>query len=145
MLNTEAFVLLAGNPEKYDEECRRLKSGGAYGSLPKLQEVQHASGFRSAELQRSIYGWVIRSGSGLDGFSIMFTPDQGTVDKGFQEAYIWGVAWAQNDRDNREFYMRRDYFSSGEFTYWDPKEISTVAKSLVFPAAGKDKIREGAE
>lgn len=111
MLNKKGFVLLAGDPERWDDELAAecMVSGGTY--LPQAQEVQFQKGRRHAELIRSMYGWYVRSGTGLEGFAIMYTPNQGVADRGFLDAFMWGCVWAEEDPENREFYVRRSELS----------------------------------
>ena len=66
MLNTEQFILLAGRPEKWDEEVRQHASRAANQNVginvPELQEHQHDRGRRGVELVKSAYGgrFVVR-------------------------------------------------------------------------------------
>jgi len=105
MINRTDFILLAGQPDKQDAETVTRMKQGEY--LTDIQEDQHRRGKREAELQRSMYGWTVRSGNGLDGFAIMYTPGQSRPDKGFAEALMWGRAWANQRPEDREFYIRR--------------------------------------
>jgi len=109
MINIKAFKLLAGQPEAWDREVIGFTRAG--GSLTEIQERQHAKGRRSAEMMRSLYGWHVRSASGLEGFALLYSSPRGeqivSPDKGFATAYEWGVAWANEGPLNREFYIRR--------------------------------------
>jgi hypothetical protein len=75
MLNTEHFILLAGRPEKRDEEirqqARRAGDPKVEINLPKLQEDQHDRGHRSVEVVKSAYGWTVRCASGLNNFQLV--------------------------------------------------------------------------
>lgn len=119
MLNTEHFVLLAGNPAKWDEETRRLPDRGE--SLCALQVDQHRRGRRSASLTWSIYGWYIRAGSNLESPEVLAHTRErgGPLDGSFEAALEWGTAWADADPENREFYasvsLLRDH--KGETCY----------------------------
>ena len=99
------YILLAGKPEKHHEDTITRMKHGEY--LTDIQEDQHRRGKREAELLRSIYGWTVRSGSGLDNFGIMYIPIQALPDKGFTEALKWGCDWANEQPEDREFYIRR--------------------------------------
>lgn len=109
MLNTTHFILLAGNPEPWDEEVRRRCQPGKYENtfksedLCRVQADQSARGRLSAELVLSQYGWTVRYGSGLQNFSILYKSD----DTHPQRAYNWGVRWANEAPDFREFYVRK--------------------------------------
>ena len=106
MINTKAFLQIAGDTGRWDDLTRsRVKCGE---SLSRVQERQYAAGFRTAELMRSLYGWYIRSGSGLED-GIFFRPSgrEGMSDKGFAECLKWGRAWVDEDPECREFYVRR--------------------------------------
>ena len=109
MLNTEAFLLIAGYTEHWDQDLREKVAVGI--PLPRVQEDQHGRGLRSAELLRSKYGWYVRSGTGLDGWQILYTPERAEqlerVDRGFWLALEWGKAWVAADPQNREFYARK--------------------------------------
>lgn len=100
MLNTEHFELLAGNPTKWDEETlRRVKAGE---SLPSVQEDQHRRGRRSAELVPPGLSdsYFVRAASGLDDFAVLHGPTSKPA------ARQWGLAWANEDPEHREFYIR---------------------------------------
>jgi len=75
MLNTEHFILLAGRPGKWDEEVRQQASCATEQNvpinLPKLQEDQHDCHRRSVEVVKSAYGWMVRSGSGLENLHLV--------------------------------------------------------------------------
>ena len=105
MINRTDFILLAGQPEKQDAETVSRLKQGEY--LTDIQEDQHRRGKREAELLRSMYGWTVRSGNGLDGFAIMYVPCRNRPDKGFAEGLMWGRAWANERPEEREFYIRR--------------------------------------
>lgn len=108
MLNNEHFVLLAGNPGKWDDEIRaRCKqNSGLFESegLCKVQASQHARGRRSACLQRTMYGWSVRLDSGLDDRQILYGGRHSSVDRSQEAAIAFGIAWANEDPQNREFY-----------------------------------------
>ena len=139
MLNKEGFVLLAGKPDKWDAELTEECRNGA--QLPQVQERQFRQGRRHAELMRSMYGWYVRSGTGLDGFALMFTPRQDVADKGFFEAFTWGCAWAEEDAENREFYVRRfELRERGEEILGSFMELTKLygqVHSMLERAAGK--------
>ena len=107
MINTKDFLQIAGNTGRWDDLTRTRVECGE--SLPHVQERHHAAGFRSAEMTRSVYGWYIRSGSGLDGFAVLFQPTERhqLSDRGFAECLRWGKAWVDEDPECREFYIRR--------------------------------------
>lgn len=108
MLNTEGFVLLAGNPKKWDlDTLKRVRPGrydGTFNSddLCKVQVDHHFKGFRTMQLLETVYGWSVRSGSNLDGRSIL-TPRGLTL----RQALDAGKDWANADPDNREFIAYR--------------------------------------
>lgn len=97
MLNTESFVLLAGDPSAWDDEIRNNPQG-----LVRIQEEQWARGRRTAELAKTMFGWCVRSGMGFDNWQSLspnFTAQS--------DAIQWGKAWAEEDPTNREFIARR--------------------------------------
>ncbi|MBW2672160.1 MAG: hypothetical protein JRD89_01930 [Deltaproteobacteria bacterium] len=109
MLNTNAFLLLAGDPEHWDNEtiakCRPGSIAGTYNShdLCALQVDQSSRGQRSAQLSLSLYGWTVRYASGLQDRAILFS----SKDHDPMKAYEWGCKWANADPNNREFYVGR--------------------------------------
>jgi hypothetical protein len=135
MLNTEDFILLAGRPEKWDEEIRRQASRAAdqnvRTNLPKLAEDQHRRGRRSVEVVKSAYGWTVRCASGLDNFQLV----AGSCRHGahwpgtYAAAAAWGINWANEDPENRECFVRRA----------DAEETVTIEVEM--QAFGDAKIR----
>jgi hypothetical protein len=102
MLNTEHFVLLAGNSDKWDEETqRRVKAGE---SLPNVQINQHGRGRCSIQLVETIYGWSIRYASGLNGFGILWGSRMAGRKVTRDEAIEWGKRWVAEDPGHREFF-----------------------------------------
>lgn len=107
MLNDTYYILVAGNPQKWDDETRARCRPGRYENtwnsedLCKVQIDQHRRGRRSATIVETIYGWSLRSASNLDGRQIIAS--RLTRD----EAIAAGTAWANEDPDNREFFIRR--------------------------------------
>lgn len=117
MLNREHFVLIAGNPGRWDINLRSRVENGE--DLCAVQEDQHAHGRRSAELVCTSQGYVIRAGSSLMKLQIMFMPQgYGTFDQlkntemeywrmGLVQCLEWGINWVNEDPDNRELYIRK--------------------------------------
>lgn len=109
MLNTERVMLLAGNPEPWDEEIRKKSRRGSASNtfnsedLCELQIKQSSRGRLSAHLVLSMYGWTVRYASGLQGFSILYS----SRNKDPKQAYDWGVRWTNEDPDKREFFVSR--------------------------------------
>ena len=108
MINTKAFVLLAGDPSRWDEELRqRIKK---HESLLQVQEDQHARGRRSAELVKGVFGFYVRAASNLDSLQVLArTKDRGGPLSGTRDnAVQWGKMWANEDPQNREFFARKN-------------------------------------
>lgn len=101
MLNKEKFILLAGCPDKWDQEMLNLPDRGQ--SLIDLQLDQASRGRRSAHMVLSIYGWTVRYASNLQNRNILF----GSSSFDPKLALEWGVSWANKDPMNREFYVSR--------------------------------------
>jgi hypothetical protein len=121
MLNTEHFTILAGRPEKWDEEVRQQASRAAGQdvgiNLPELQEDQHARGRRSVEVVKSGCSWAVRCASGLDNFQLVGGSRVAAHWPGtYAAAAAWGVNWANEDPANRECFVRKA----------DAEEIVTV-------------------
>jgi hypothetical protein len=134
MLNTEDFILLAGRPEKWDEEIRqqaRRAGDPKVGiNLPKLHEDQHNRGRRSVEVVRSAYGWTARFASALDNFHLVAGSRHDARWPGtYAAGAAWGIIWANEDAANRECFVRRA----------DAEEIITIEAQM--QAFGGSKIR----
>lgn len=109
MLNSIAFKVLAGNPKKWDDEMvARTKAGFA---LTFVQEEQYQQGRRSAVLDHSVHGWLVRSNTNLDGRKVLFGGAEYAAKHGRtatkEEAIAWGTKWANRDPDKREFIARK--------------------------------------
>lgn len=63
------FYNMAGDGAKWREEMKSLPNRGE--ALIALQRKQHSRGVTKADMTLSIYGWVLRYASGLNGFSII--------------------------------------------------------------------------
>ena len=134
MLNTEHFILLAGRPEKWDEEVRRQVSGAAGQNvginLAELQEEQHNRGRRSVEVVKSAYGWTVRCASGLDNFELLAGSRCDADWPGtYAAAAAWAINWANEDPGNRECFVRKA----------DAEEIVTIEVEM--QAFGGGEIR----
>jgi hypothetical protein len=135
MLNTEQCVLLAGRPEKRDEEVREQASRAGDQrvgiNLPKLQEDQHNRGRRSVEVVKSAYGWTVRCSCGLDNFQLVAGGRRHSAHwpGTYVAAAAWGINWANEDAQNRECFVRKA----------DAEEIVTIEVEM--QAFGDAKIR----
>ena len=107
MLNTEHYVTLAGNPDKWDSEMRELRQPGTHCSLTELQESQSERGYIPAVLVESMLGWCVRYASGLQGFGLLLSSRKLGRKISREEAIAWGVQWANQDPNNREFYASK--------------------------------------
>jgi hypothetical protein len=104
MLNQQAFVLLAGDPEAWDQEMiRRCRpTDNRYPeSHANVQVEQAARGRLSAELVESIRGWSVRYASNLQNRAFIFR--RGTKEQAIEA----GKTWANADPKNREFFAYR--------------------------------------
>lgn len=99
MLNQKNFILLAGNPQKWDDEMLTLTNRGE--ALVALQVSQAQRGRLSAHLVRSIYGWTVRYASGLQNFAIIHKSGS----KNIANALSFGINWANQDPNNRELFV----------------------------------------
>src|SRR5690242_19476644 len=110
MVNTESFVLLAGNPKEWDSEFEALRDrikkmeqrGGPDDNLLQIQESQWARGHRIAELCDSAFGWCVRSAFGFDEWK-RYSPFFPSRD----EAIQWGEDWANDAPEFHEFIARK--------------------------------------
>jgi hypothetical protein len=102
MLNTEDFILLAGRPEKWDEEVRQQAScatdQNVPTNLPELQEEQQDRGRRSVKVVKSAYGWTVRSASGVDNIHLV-AGNRHDADwpRTYAAAAAWGINWANEE------------------------------------------------
>lgn len=103
-MRNNSFTCIAGNPTAKDEEMNRRIDAGE--QLVDLQIEMHRRGFRSAKLTKSMYGWSVRAGSGLDNFELLYRAQNG--DGSIEAAIAWGVAWAKRDPEHREFFALAD-------------------------------------
>ena len=113
MFNTEHFILLAGSPEKWDEEIRQ--QGRPAGeqkvgiNLTKLEEDEHDRGRRTVEVVKSGYGWMVRCASRLDNFQLIAGSGCDAHWPGsYAAASAWGINWANKDPQNRQCFVRKN-------------------------------------
>jgi hypothetical protein len=133
-LTTQEFVLLAGRPEKWDEQVRQQASGAAgqnvSANLLESQEHQHDRGRRSVELVKSACGWTVRCASGLDNFQLVAGGRHDAHWPGtYAAAAAWGINWANEDPQSRECFVRKA----------DAEEIVTIEVEM--QAFGDGRIR----
>jgi hypothetical protein len=142
MLNAEDFILLAGRPEKWDEEVRQQASRAADQNvgmnLRDLQEEQHYRGRRCFEVVKSGCGWTVRCASGLDNFQLVHgARHDAHWPATYAAAAAWAINWANEDAQNRQCFVRKA----------DAEEIVTIEvemqafgdakiRTVVIPAAG---------
>lgn len=81
---------------------------GCFQSSPLVewQRSVHSRGFRDVELVESIYGWSVRSGSGLDNFALLAGARSGQVDGSLEDASRWASAWCAEDPAHRYAWRR---------------------------------------
>jgi len=94
---------LAGNPSAWDKEMTewRAKYPGDE-NLCKMQISQWQRGRRDATIVETIYGFSVRMTSGLSGMA--FIPNGRRLNT-YEEAVQVGTEWANQDPDNREFWV----------------------------------------
>lgn len=112
MLNEKEFVLLAGDPSEWDAEVRN-KDKALH--LTILQVRQHDRGRRSAVLVKTLrFGWAICHASNLDKRTVIFGGKDTGREVSQEEAIAFGVAWANEDPKNREFFARKADIERGK-------------------------------
>lgn len=81
---------------------------GCFQSEPLCawQQDVHRRGFRDVELVESIYGWGVRSGSGIDNFALLASSRAHEVDGSLEDAVRWAAAWCAQDPDHRYAWRR---------------------------------------
>ena len=89
------FIWVVSSEDR-DREMEEIMARGA--SLTDAQLQMHRRGSRGYEIVRSIWGWYVRSDSGIDGWAIRFTPrgvvwgrepKAGEGDAGFADCLQW--------------------------------------------------------
>ncbi len=112
MLNSKYFIVLAGNPQPWDEETlRRCRSGAVTDTINSedlcaVQVDQWARGRRSAVLNSTMYGWSVGIDSNLGDRKILLSGRREGRHIEKEEAIAFGIAWANEDPANREFYVQ---------------------------------------
>ena len=95
----------------YDNKVRLAVSGLGY-DLPTVQERLWAeNGFRDARLVQSIYGWTVRSGSGLDNWR--FLAGRG-LKWTFEQALEAAKAWQAEAPTQRFVWAYKSDLPTGE-------------------------------
>lgn len=111
----EGFYLVAGAEAQQAEDASRQRNviasqnrPGNFGSGSVVYWQTHEGRqFRVAEVTSSIYGWYIRSASGLDGFSILASSRPGSeLDGSFTAAAKWAEEWVSEDSAHRYAFAR---------------------------------------
>jgi len=110
MLNTDDYLLIAGNPKYWDKETRNRVETLQH-DLATVQEEQYDRDRRSLELKMGERGWVVASGTpALTASSIYWSPPDDVwskPDKGLAACLEWGIRFVNEDVMNREFYVRK--------------------------------------
>jgi hypothetical protein len=108
LFGSEVFSALES--EKIARVPRSLIPGrrDCFQSAPlcDLQYEQHQRGIRCAEIVKSIYGWTVRAGSGLDNFRLLAGSRDGTLDGSHEAAVYYAKAWQARDPSNRYVFER---------------------------------------
>jgi hypothetical protein len=103
-------VFSALEAEKIARVPRSLIPGRQYcfqsAPLCDLQSEQHSRGIRCAEIVKSIYGWSVRAGSGLDNFRLLAGSRDGTLDGSHEAAVHYAQTWQACDPANRYVFER---------------------------------------
>lgn len=102
MLNTEHFILLAGDPSKWDAETLTVHGKGD-DALCNVQMSQSNRGRRSATLWQNVFGWCVGYASNLQNRAVIRGGRQ-EPNMTLEQAVQAGVDWAKQDPANREFF-----------------------------------------
>jgi hypothetical protein len=94
-----------------DAEKASLPRGfhpGTFASEPLCawQREVHARGFRDVELVQSVYGWSVRSGTGLENFALLASSRAGQVDGSYEDALRWATKWCADSPERRYAWRR---------------------------------------
>ena len=111
-----SFHLLVGEQARRDETAsmyanvRMSEYDPTKAESQSLTAWQASTGrqWRSVELCKSIHGWTVRAGSGLDGFALLAATRErgGRLDGTFENALEWATAWCDQDPAHRYAYVR---------------------------------------
>lgn len=72
------------------------------GSLCRWQSQIHARGIIHARLCQTIFGWSVRSGSGLDNFCLLAGHRDGALPNAtLDQAIEWARNWCADDPEHR--------------------------------------------
>ena len=100
MLNNEHYISLAGDADKWDQEVIAHMEDG--GSLTDIQKMQHDRGRMQATLIQNHQGWIVVKVWATAGESAWITQPSCIT-----SAVLNGIKWANEDADNREFFIKR--------------------------------------
>lgn len=76
-------------------------------SLCAWQRSVNGRGFRDVELVKSIYGWSVRAGSGLQDFALLASSRQGQLDGSLEDAVRWATRWCNENPERRYAWMHK--------------------------------------
>jgi hypothetical protein len=105
-MDPKHFIIIAGRElsEALDAEKRNTKGGE---DLCRVQEAQASRGIQGAQLVRSMFGWSVRYDSGLQGWGLLASSRQGTLDGSLRAAVEWAEDWAAQAPTHRYAWASR--------------------------------------
>lgn len=87
------------------EQCvpsKRVPGCFESDSLTRWQSNVYGRGFRGARLCKTIFGWSVRSDTGLDNFALLAGHRDGSLPNATQEqALAWAGEWHAQDPEHR--------------------------------------------
>jgi len=96
----EAILLARVKPSTERPGCLESES------LCAAQQHVHGLGFRDVELVPTLYGWSVRSGSGLDNFSILYGYRKGDGRMTYEQALAKANEWVNQNPSRRFAWVR---------------------------------------
>lgn len=108
VVGCEVYAALEAEKERIVPHSKRPGMEQYFESEPLCawQRDCHRRGFRSVELVKSIYGWSVRSASGLDDFALLAGSRNGELDSTFADAQRYAQEWAAQDKERRYAFVR---------------------------------------
>jgi hypothetical protein len=97
-----------GQIRRRDQYCRPGSLPNTYNSndLTQFQHAERRSGYADVELVKTIYGWSVRAGSGLDNFALLASARSEQVDGSWESALAWATQWCQRAKRYRYAWTR---------------------------------------
>lgn len=103
VIGQQVHAALMAERERLVPHSKRPGLEHCYESKPlcQWQSDVHYRGYRGAELVKSIYGWSVRSDSGMENFCLIYSSRAGQVDGTFEDAVRAAQEWVDENPGKR--------------------------------------------